>query len=486
MIELRFLRSGRRQVFRVVTPVAMALSGSLLAGCSADISRFDSPSFALNDSQTGSVNRSSSHGYGGPNLTDQSPTPDYGRSYTGPVTGAEPNVRSSKLPDIQAPQDSYPDQSPSYSAGRNYTRTADAGYGAPSAEGYNAGSYDTGRQDGQTIVVGSGDTLYGLSRRYNVSVSDLMAANGLTSSQLQLGQRLTISSGASGAPGRQEYMASPAPARTRSYETPSYEEPAPARHGSSDWHGTYQVASGDSLYNIARQHGVTSSELQRHNGISDPRRVMPGTVLKVPARETRSYASAEAPAQSNYQTAPSHQRVAALQTYSRTDAEETTHAARPVAEPSPITQTRGVRTVSISPATVQNSGSANSEGKLRWPVRGRVIGNFGPRTDGTHNDGVNLAVPMGAEVHAAEEGVVAYAGSELRGYGNLILLRHSNGWVTAYAHNEEITVKRGDKVARGQVIAKAGKSGEVDQPQVHFELRMGSKPVDPLPYLETL
>jgi murein DD-endopeptidase MepM/ murein hydrolase activator NlpD len=122
--------------------------------------------------------------------------------------------------------------------------------------------------------------------------------------------------------------------------------------------------------------------------------------------------------------------------------------------------------------------------KLRWPAHGKVIASFGGRPDGTHNDGINVAVPLGTDVHAAESGVVVYAGSELKGYGNLILLRHDNGWVTAYAHNDELAVKRGDKVQRGQVIAKAGKTGSVDQPQVHFELRQGSRPVDPVPFLE--
>jgi murein DD-endopeptidase MepM/ murein hydrolase activator NlpD len=124
--------------------------------------------------------------------------------------------------------------------------------------------------------------------------------------------------------------------------------------------------------------------------------------------------------------------------------------------------------------------------KLRWPVHGRILTGFGQRNDGTHNDGINLSVPQGTAVHVAESGTVAYAGSELKGYGNLILVRHDNGWVTAYAHNEQLMVKRGDKVQRGQVIAKAGRTGSVDQPQLHFELRQGSKPVDPVPFLERL
>jgi murein DD-endopeptidase MepM/ murein hydrolase activator NlpD len=124
-----------------------------------------------------------------------------------------------------------------------------------------------------------------------------------------------------------------------------------------------------------------------------------------------------------------------------------------------------------------------SGNSFRWPVKGRVISQFGARPDGGHNDGIDLAVPQGTPVQAAENGVVAYAGNELKGYGNLVLIRHSNNWVSAYAHNEEILVKRGDKVSRGQVIAKAGATGAVSQPLVHFELRKGSRPVDPTKYM---
>ena len=120
-------------------------------------------------------------------------------------------------------------------------------------------------------------------------------------------------------------------------------------------------------------------------------------------------------------------------------------------------------------------------------MRGKLSAGFGSRPDGSHNVCVNFAVTFGTEVRAADEGVVSYAGSELLSYGNLILLRHDNGWVTAYAHNSRLMVSRGDKVSRGQVIAKSGDSGQVDQPQVHFELRQSSKkPVDPIPYLEKL
>jgi murein DD-endopeptidase MepM/ murein hydrolase activator NlpD len=120
---------------------------------------------------------------------------------------------------------------------------------------------------------------------------------------------------------------------------------------------------------------------------------------------------------------------------------------------------------------------------FRWPVHGKIIAGFGPRPNGQQNDGINVAVPENTPVKAAEDGVVAYAGSELKGYGNLVLIRHSNGYVTAYAHAKELMVKRGDAIKRGQVIAKSGQSGEVGSPQLHFEIRKGSNPVDPLQFL---
>ena len=111
-------------------------------------------------------------------------------------------------------------------------------------------------------------------------------------------------------------------------------------------------------------------------------------------------------------------------------------------------------------------------------MRGRVIQSFGQS-----GDGINIAVPEGTDVRAAENGVVAYAGNELKGYGNLVLIRHADGYVTAYAHAKDLNVKRGDTVKRGQVIATAGQTGNVTSPQLLFELRKGAQPVDPRPYL---
>jgi murein DD-endopeptidase MepM/ murein hydrolase activator NlpD len=120
---------------------------------------------------------------------------------------------------------------------------------------------------------------------------------------------------------------------------------------------------------------------------------------------------------------------------------------------------------------------------FRWPVRGRIINNFGARVSGSPNDGIDLAVPEGTQVRAADDGVVAYAGNELKGYGNLVLVRHSNGFVTAYANGSELLVKRNDQVHKGQVILKSGQTGNAAAPQLHFEIRKNSAPVDPMQFL---
>ena len=133
---------------------------------------------------------------------------------------------------------------------------------------------------------------------------------------------------------------------------------------------------------------------------------------------------------------------------------------------------------------VANTGKAGAVPTFRWPARGRVIVGFGASLNGVRNDGINLALPEGTTVKAAEEGVVAYANNELKGHGNLILIKHSDGYVTVYAHAKELLVKRGDQIKRGQVIARSGQTGNVNAPQLHFEVRKGATPLDPMRFLK--
>ena len=120
---------------------------------------------------------------------------------------------------------------------------------------------------------------------------------------------------------------------------------------------------------------------------------------------------------------------------------------------------------------------------FKQPVQGQIIQKFGITSSGTYNDGINISAAKGTPVLAADKGTVAYAGNDLKGYGNLVLLRHDGGWFTTYAHTDKINVKKGDIVNAGQKIATVGQSGGVKQPQLHFEVRYKSKPLDPISYL---
>lgn len=169
------------------------------------------------------------------------------------------------------------------------------------------------------------------------------------------------------------------------------------------------------------------------------------------------------------------QKVAAVEPQPVKPAPVAVQAVPPAPAPAPAAQPEAKAPVSEPEQT-----ASLSAGNFRWPARGRVIAGFGANGG---NEGINIAVPEGTPVKAAEAGTVTYAGSEVKGYGNLVLIRHENGFVSAYAHNGSLSVKRGEQVKRGQVIATSGQTGNVTSPQLHFEIRKGATPVDPIKHL---
>jgi murein DD-endopeptidase MepM/ murein hydrolase activator NlpD len=221
------------------------------------------------------------------------------------------------------------------------------------------------------------------------------------------------------------------------------------------------VRAGQTLHSIARIYHKPVTVIARANNLAVDAKLKAGDRITIPdikeapqATQARAEASVSPPTSS----------VAAA------ESSQTAH----VVEPAPAMSSQDA---------VKSAEPAGSLPGFRWPVRGRVIAAFGPKPNGVQNDGINLAVPEGTPIKAAEDGVVAYAGGELKGYGNLVLVRHPNGFVTAYAHASDILVKRGETVKRGQVIAHAGQTGNVTSPQLHFEIRKGATPVDPSQYL---
>jgi murein DD-endopeptidase MepM/ murein hydrolase activator NlpD len=218
---------------------------------------------------------------------------------------------------------------------------------------------------------------------------------------------------------------------------------------------------GETLNSLARIYHKPVAVIAQANNLPVAARLRSGDRITIPEIKE---ASQPAPARAEPATPPNGSLAMA----------EPSHTVR-IAEPAAAS--------SGQDNAVKSAEPAGSLPGFRWPVRGRVIVAFGPKPNGVQNDGINLAVPEGTAVKAAEDGVVAYAGNELKGYGNLVLVRHSNGFVTAYAHASDILVKRGETVKRGQVIAHAGQTGNVTSPQLHFEIRKGATPVDPSQYL---
>ena len=287
-----------------------------------------------------------------------------------------------------------------------------------------------------------------------MSTASILHANGYKGPRaLSPGQQLIIP--------RQTVAAAPAPAVA-----------APASKPVAAASSVHIVNRGDTLNSIARRNNVPVAELAKANNLDQSAKLSLGMKLTVPGAKT-----AAAP----------RRRRAAPPLPAAALAPPATRSMAPAGTPPQAARLASATTqVEEKPAAefpVKSSEATGALPTFRWPVRGKVITGYGAKTNGKANDGINVAVPEGTPVKAAEDGVVAYSGNELKGYGNLVLVRHSNGYVTAYAHASELLVKRGDTIKRGQIIAKSGQSGEVGSPQLHFEIRKGSSPVDPLQFL---
>jgi murein DD-endopeptidase MepM/ murein hydrolase activator NlpD len=328
---------------------------------------------------------------------------------------------------------------------------------------------------GTAVTVAQGETVDSIAHRHGVPVAVIMEANNLASpNSIQTGQRLVIprynSSAAAAAPtvAPPPHVTAPALASLTPNAAP---KPVPTVTASQSPHaagpinsGVHVVAQGETLTKIARQYGKSVAEIAKANNILPPySKVSVGDRLVIPGGAHMSNAKPEA------------EQAAAT-------AKPTGNKA--VASNAPAQSASMVTPSADAPGTETTAkASAEATPGFRWPVRGRIIAGFGPKPNGQQNDGIDVAVPENTPIKAAEDGVVAYAGNELKGYGNLVLVRHPNGYVTAYAHAKELMVKRGDQIKRGDVIAKSGQSGNVDAPQLHFEVRKGSAPVDPMQFL---
>ncbi|GAB4135336.1 MAG: LysM peptidoglycan-binding domain-containing M23 family metallopeptidase [Rhodothalassiaceae bacterium] len=238
------------------------------------------------------------------------------------------------------------------------------------------------------------------------------------------------------------------------------------------------VRRGDTVYGLARRYNVPLEAMIAVNGLESPYRLAVGQSLSLPAQRRHEVRKGE----TLYAIARRH------------DIEpETLARANNIAPPYRLAV--GQSLAIPNSADTELKVAARSSPRLpvpragdgfSWPLSGAIVSHFGPKEGGLRNDGINIAAPRGALVRAADHGVVAYAGDGLKGFGKLILIRHEGDYVTAYAHNERLLVARGDVVRKGEAIAHVGSTGGVRDPQLHFEVRRGVKPLDPLTVLPHL
>ncbi len=348
----------------------------------------------------------------------------------------------------------------------------------------------TMRSAPRTVTVQNGETLFTIATKYGVTSRAVIEANNLTPPyRLAPGQTLTI--------------------------------PGQASH---------TVVRGDTLYGISRAYGIDAFELARLNNLPPPYKILVGQNLILPGGDPRpatvvekidravvasprvdvaEVASLPPPSASSASAAPAPRMNSDVVIGSAAlppQAQSVTAQPAIVTQPTPVAQpaVAEVSAPALPSAPVTSSPRAEEPppqvasvspeprivrpakpSKFMWPVEGKVVSEYGAKGDGLHNDGINIIAAKGTVVRAAAAGTVAYAGNEVRGFGNLLLIRHADGWMTAYAHNDKLLVKRGDTVEQGQEIAEVGQTGNVTSPQLHFEIRRGKRAVDPLDQLSS-
>jgi murein DD-endopeptidase MepM/ murein hydrolase activator NlpD len=360
------------------------------------------------------------------NVGDQTPAPMSGVAASVPVSPVQSRPLAAPTASLSPPMQASP-----------RVAAVSPPRGGQGAAGWSA-------QGGSPVVVAQGENAVVLANRYGIPIDALVRTNGFSSAaQIQPGSHIVI-------PVYNSALAASSGIAAGTASTPAKGVGAPPR----------SLASQAETLKSAKSRVAASRDAGAQKAAKPAQKVAQNPTVKTATQKSAMVTSA-----------PKTATIIEKQETVRTAKIEAPREPKGSRDPAPAPVIEPLK------ASVPVSEAANPE--FRWPARGRIIQAFKPGG----NDGINIAVPEGTSVKAAESGVVAYAGNELKGYGNLILIRHPNGFVSAYANTSDIEVKRGETVKRGQTIAKSGQSGNVASPQLHFELRKGTTPVDPTQYL---
>jgi len=308
-------------------------------------------------------------------------------------------------------------------------------------------NYTTQKSDSDFVIVERGDTLYSIAKKHNTTVDDLAKINSMkTPYTLSIGQKLQIRAAQQQTVNVAKQQIQPAKTvvANQSIKRVAVKE--------------ISVKKGDTLYSLSREYQIPVNDLAVMNKLSSPFTLSVGQKLKVPSLDAKEVSSQPVIATNVKQE---NTKIVKQETVAQSKVK-----------------------ISSNPKKQLPQISGRSSNKFSWPVRGNILSQYGAKNNGLFNDGINIAAALGTAVRAAENGVVAYAGNEVKGMGNLIIIQHSDGWMTVYAHLDSMSVRRGTKVAVGDTIGKIGKTGKVDTPQLHFEIRKGTKAYNPMSYLK--
>ena len=518
--------------------LAVALLASAATGCSSDVSRFSGGLFGSGQDQmaTGSVPRRSMSGLQGDPVPQGdmqgggAMQPAYGnnnqsygnQSYNQPYpasTGAiRSNARIASAPvtvqrsELSAPgaaapvasrerQEALAQPFPASQASAPRKLQAAPKLAAPDTLTTGSTPKATGwsAANAPSVTVRPGESLAVLARRYGVPENEILRANGMKSaSAVKPGQSILIptfngGSNAAKAASQTADLSKPGKA-PEPYKTPEQNvavlpgantardksqvsadgamgKVAAAGGKAPGGAGSYTVKQGDSLAKIAKATGASVDSIKQANNLQASS-IRIGQTLTIPGGSagTDQMKTASIPAKASE---PKAAAPAATETASNQPAGYKAPAA-----------TQTVDEVEKKSDVASAAPEATGIGKYRWPVRGAVIAAYGANVNGSRNDGIDISVPQGTAIKAAENGVVIYAGNGLKELGNTVLVRHDDGTVTVYGNADTLSVTRGQKIQRGQTVAVSGMSGNVKQPQVHFEVRKDASPVNPITFLE--
>ena len=331
--------------------------------------------------------------------------------------------------------------------------------------------------DENIIVVQKGDTLYSLAGRYSTTIDELARMNNLSQPYvLSVGQKIKVPA----IPQDKAVEQTKNTDQINIIAVPD-KKPTGVQTTTRVELADVTVGAGDTLYSISRKYSVPVNDLAVLNGLNAPFTLAVGQKLKVPNLGAVRVAGQKVVADNTKQVA----NVAKVADKNAKPVPQTTKtdAVKEKAEQQQQVK-QETKKISSDPKKKLPSIGARSSSKFSWPVRGKVLSAYGAKTGGLFNDGINIGASKGTAVKAAENGVVAYAGNEVKGMGNLVIIQHAGGWMTVYAHMDSMIVKRGAKVAVGQKIGTVGETGKVNKPQLHFEIRKGTQAYNPATYLK--